>query len=172
MYCKKCGKETLGDAKFCDGCGQPFEVLTNDSNQYGGFWIRFSAYVIDYVILLIPTLLASFLLRATDPKDTAFVYIDTITTVIIWWVYTAVLQSSDWQATLGKKLLGLKVVDCEGARISFGRATGRYFAGFLSLILLFAGFIMVAFTKKKRALHDKMAGTLVVRTSKWLSGGG
>jgi len=165
MYCKKCGKETPGDAKFCDGCGQPLEVLTNDSSQYGGFWIRFSAYVIDGVIVLISTLLASFLLRATYPADNTFVYADTIMSLTIAWVYAAVLHSSSWQATLGKKLLGLKVVDYEGARISFGRATGRYFAELLSLILLGIGFIMVAFTKKKQALHDKMAGTLVVRSA-------
>ncbi len=68
-----------------------------------------------------------------------------------------------WQATLGKKLLGMKVVDYAGNRISFGRATGRYFAGFLSVLLLFIGLIMVAFTKRKQALHDKLASTLVVK---------
>lgn len=165
MYCQKCGKEIPGDAKFCNGCGQPLEILANDGNQYGGFWIRFAAYAIDFVILLIPTLLVSFLFRATTPADNPAVeLVNFIISLTIWWVYTAVLQSSYWQATLGKKLLGLKVVDYEGTRISFGRATGRYFASFLSAILLCIGLIMIAFTKKKQALHDMMAGTLVVRS--------
>lgn len=167
MYCSKCGKETTNDAKFCNGCGLPIESSAIGENQYSGFWIRFAAYVIDSVILLIPTLLVSFLYRATIPADDSFAWlvelIDFSMTLTIWWVYVAVLHSSVWQATIGKKLLGMKVVDYAGNRISFGRATGRYFAGFLSAILLCIGFIMVAFTKKKQALHDKLASTLVVR---------
>jgi uncharacterized RDD family membrane protein YckC len=166
MHCQQCGKKTPSDAKFCGGCGQPIEISKNSGNQYAGFWIRFAAYAIDSVILLFPTLLVSFLYRATIPADNLFAgLVDSLMTLGIWWVYVAVLHSSVWQATLGKKLLGMKVVDYAGNRISFGRATGRYFAGFLSAILLCIGYIMVAFTKKKQALHDKMAATLVVRTA-------
>ena len=57
----------------------------------------------------------------------------------------------------------IKVTDLEGNRVSFGRASGRYFGKFLSGILLLAGFIMVAFTAKKQGLHDIIAGCLVVR---------
>jgi uncharacterized RDD family membrane protein YckC len=59
-------------------------------------------------------------------------------------------------------VLGLKVVDIDGNRISFGRATGRYFGKWLSAITLCVGFIMAGFTVKKQALHDLVAGTLVV----------
>lgn len=167
MYCQKCGKETPNDAKFCGGCGKPIQISANSGNQYAGFWIRFAAYAIDSVILLIPTLLVSFLYRATIPADNPFAglvdFFDFLMGLSIWWVYVAVLHSSAWQATLGKKLLGMKVVDYAGSRISFGRASGRYFAGFLSALLLGIGFIMVAFTKQKQALHDKLASTLVVR---------
>ena len=167
MYCTKCGIETPNDAKFCSGCGQLIESSTIGGNKYGGFWIRFTASAIDGVILLVPTLLVSFLYRATNPADNQFSglyeFVDFLMTLSIWWVYTAVLHSSIWQATLGKKLLGLKVVDYAGNRISFARATGRYFASFLSAILLGIGFILIAFTKRKQALHDKLASTLVVR---------
>jgi uncharacterized RDD family membrane protein YckC len=73
------------------------------------------------------------------------------------------LLSSPWQATIGKKLLGLKVTDEFGQRISFGRATGRHFAKIISMIICFIGFIMAAFTYHKRALHDMIAGTLVMK---------
>jgi len=83
--------------------------------------------------------------------------------LLIGWLYFAILESSPWQATLGKKALGLVVTDQLGQRIGFGRATGRYFAKILSALILLIGFIMVAFTERKQGLHDLIAGTFVVR---------
>lgn len=81
------------------------------------------------------------------------------------WLYFALFESSKWQATPGKKVLNLRVVDPEGERISFGRATARYFSkAFLSWILL-AGYIMAGLHDKKKALHDVIAGTFVLRGS-------
>jgi uncharacterized RDD family membrane protein YckC len=82
---------------------------------------------------------------------------------VLNWLYYALLESSAWQATLGKKALGLEVTDLQGMRIGFGRATGRFFAKIISGIILFMGFIMAGFTEKKQALHDMIAGTLVIR---------
>jgi uncharacterized RDD family membrane protein YckC len=79
------------------------------------------------------------------------------------WLYFAFLESSVWQATVGKKLLRLKVVGSGGQRISFLRASARYFSKFLSRALLMIGFLMVFFTKKKQGLHDKIASTFVIR---------
>ena len=78
-------------------------------------------------------------------------------------VESAGFESSVYQATLGKMMLGLRVTDLHGKRISIGRAVGRYFAKILSAVILCIGFIMAAFTQKKQALHDLIAGTLVVR---------
>jgi uncharacterized RDD family membrane protein YckC len=78
-------------------------------------------------------------------------------------LYYALLESSTWQGTLGKRALGLEVTDLEGRRISFGRATGRFFAKIISALILWIGFIMAGFTEKKQALHDMIAGTLVIR---------
>ena len=78
------------------------------------------------------------------------------------WLYCGFLESSGWQATIGKKALGLRVTDMNGNRISFGRATGRYFGTILSGMICFIGFLMVAFTEKKQGLHDLLAGTLVL----------
>jgi uncharacterized RDD family membrane protein YckC len=73
------------------------------------------------------------------------------------------MESGSMQGTLGKKLLGIKVTDMEGGRIGFGRATGRYFGKILSGMIFMVGFLMAAFTEKKQALHDMLAGTLVVK---------
>jgi uncharacterized RDD family membrane protein YckC len=73
------------------------------------------------------------------------------------------MESSSYQATLGKMIFGMKVTDLYGNRISFARATGRHFAKILSGMILGIGFIMVAFTERKQGLHDLLAGTLVRR---------
>ena len=82
-------------------------------------------------------------------------------TSILTWFYYAGMESSSRQATIGKSIMGIYVTDLDGQRISFLRATGRYFAKILSALILMIGFIMAAFTARKQALHDMIAGTLV-----------
>ncbi len=147
---------------------------------YAGFWLRFVAIIIDGILLYFVRM-ALFMpfglgmgmkgmFRGRPPQDFAefmpifgllirFLVISTI----IQWLYFSLLESSSWQATLGKKALGLEVTDLEGRRIGFGRATGRYFAKYISAFILFIGYIMAGFTEKKQALHDMIAGTLVIR---------
>lgn len=189
MFCTYCGAENkVGDAKFCTACGKPFSLnqsepaqinvqpqaqslsrsLKTQQVQYAGFWIRVGAYCVDLVIMLIPTYLISFLIQAsiptTDPAERFGVqFINLFFNVMVMWVYYAASESSVWQGTIGKKLLGLKVTDIDGARISFGRATGRYFSKLLSALLLGIGFMMVGWTQRKQGLHDKIAYTLVVK---------
>lgn len=79
------------------------------------------------------------------------------------WLYFALQESSSAQATLGKRVLGIKVIDYEGRRIGFARATGRFWGKTLSGILFNIGYIMAAFTARKQALHDILAQTLVIR---------
>ena len=105
----------------------------------------------------------------------AFVF--AIFTLIVRWLYFALMESSSWQATLGKKALGLRVTGMDGQRIGFGRATGRYFGKILSAMTFILGYIMAGFmmagpprhdrphARKKQALHDMIAGPLVVRNS-------
>jgi len=78
------------------------------------------------------------------------------------WLYFALFESGAMQATPGKRALGLKVVDDEGERIGFGRASGRFFGKIVSGAVLYIGFLMVGFSERKQALHDMMANTLVV----------
>ncbi|HTO93125.1 MAG TPA: RDD family protein, partial [Bacteroidota bacterium] len=90
-------------------------------------------------------------------------FISMLAVVVAGWLYYALMESSARGATLGKMALGLRVTSLGGERIGFGRATGRYFGKFVSSIL-FIGYIMAAFTAQKQALHDMMAGCLVIRT--------
>ncbi len=82
--------------------------------------------------------------------------------LLIRWLYFAIMESSSYQATFGKQLLDIKVTDMEGKRISFWRATIRYFAKILSGMIFYLGYLMIGFTEKKQGLHDIIAGTLVV----------
>jgi uncharacterized RDD family membrane protein YckC len=123
--------------------------------NYSGFWRRFAAALIDGILLGI---VGSILGRILDPA------ISLPVTIVIDWVYFAGLESSSGQATLGKRALGIIVTDLAGQRISFLRATGRYFAKFISAVIFLIGYLMQPFTAKKQALHDIIAGTLVLRT--------
>jgi uncharacterized RDD family membrane protein YckC len=130
--------------------------------RYGGFWRRVAAYLIDAIVIGIPT---SILQRVLNGSTSGKVVAELVA-LFGGWLYFALMESSTRQATLGKMALDMKVTDDEGNRISFGRATGRYFAKILSALILLIGFIMVAFTDRKRGLHDMIAGTLVeIRSS-------
>ena len=139
--------------------------------NYAGFWIRFLAYFIDTLLMtlvLLPLGVAAGVLIVATGADQngsmlALEGMFRIVSIFIGWLYFGILESSPWQATLGKKMLGLRVTDLNGGRISFGKATGRYFGKIVSGLILFIGFVMVAFTEKKQGLHDQMAGTLVVK---------
>jgi uncharacterized RDD family membrane protein YckC len=149
-------------------------MIPIERNGYGGFWIRFGAFLVDIVVLLIPTLLISFLFHAVTPardeiERTIVDLMDSGFNLLMCWVYEAVLLSSPWQATIGKRVCGLKVTDYDGNRVSFARATGRYFAWYLSAVPLCIGFIMIAWTRQRQGLHDLMARTLVVQDSVRLS---
>jgi len=84
--------------------------------------------------------------------------------VIVQWLYFAGMESSTRQATFGKAAMSLRVTDGNGQPLTFGHATGRFFAKIVSgMIPLAIGYIMAGFTAKKQALHDMIASTLVLR---------
>jgi uncharacterized RDD family membrane protein YckC len=146
-----------------------FEAFTGP--VYAGFWYRVLGYIIDSLLMAViffPLGVIVGLVAGANADNTspllplANLGLNGIS-IVTGWLYYAFLESSTWQGTVGKKLLGLRVTDLDGNRISFGRATGRYFGMILSGMICFVGFIMVAFTEKKQGLHDMLAGTLVVR---------
>jgi uncharacterized RDD family membrane protein YckC len=139
---------------------------------YAGFWLRFVAFIIDSILLnivggvlgLIVGLGAGFG-GLSDGAVTGATAASSALSLIINWLYFAFMESSEWQATLGKKALSLVVTDEHGERISFGRATGRYFGKIVSWIILAIGFMMAGWTERKQALHDMLASTLVHRAN-------
>ena len=163
--------------------------------DHAGFWKRVAAYILDAIVLYIPQVLiekafggdaakaalkqAS--LDAVGNPDAMMAanmhYYSTmwpamLLIVVLGVLYFTVCESSAWQGTLGKLALGIRVTDLEGRRISFPRALGRYFAKFLSAIILGVGFLMVAWTQRKQGLHDMVCGTLVLngRASEFKAG--
>jgi len=101
-------------------------------------------------------------LAAAGYIDPALPLLD-ILDVVFNWLYFTLLESSHQRGTFGKRIMELAVTDLNGDRISFCRANGRYWGKTISVITIFIGFIMAGMTKKKQALHDKMARCLVVK---------
>lgn len=173
--------------------------------RYAGFWRRAAAYVIDSLLLFLVSVvlavtgLAVHLQSAgetlrPDPEflqsqiEAIAVPLEIVNSVIVW-LYFALLESSRWQATLGKQVIGLVVTDLAGRRISFWRATGRHLGKFIALQFLasflplshyasapfhyaliavltlfgLASFVLAGLTRRKQALHDLMADCLVIR---------
>jgi uncharacterized RDD family membrane protein YckC len=149
-----------------------------------GFWLRFFALLIDnvvlglgFILILIPLIFLTGLHEALGqfhPDEglndagifvlMGFVFLLATASLVLTWLYHALMESSEWQATLGKRALGLVVTDTAGQRVSFARSTGRHFGKIITnMVPLFIGYIMAGFTAKKQALHDMLAGCLVLR---------
>lgn len=155
--------------------------------MYAGFWKRLLASFIDGLIIGIPiniivlpiSFIFGFTVYSVTPYEDGgvadgimalFQFGVFIFTTVVTWLYFALMESSKKQATLGKRALGIKVTTTNGGRISFGRATGRYFGKILSSIFCI-GYLMVAFTRRKQGLHDMMSGCLVVNNDVSYSSG-
>lgn len=198
MYCSKCGAMMADGAMFCAACGQAFSTpaaiahptsaqsAASPRVEYGGFWLRFLAYLIDGAVIAIGiclvaiplvflTGLGTFLSQIHPEEDwnengawfiVVVIFFLATASLVITWLYHALMECSEWQATVGKKVLGLVVTDMQGRRISFGRATGRHFAKIVTnMVPAFIGYIMAGFTEKKQALHDMIAGCLILERS-------
>jgi uncharacterized RDD family membrane protein YckC len=137
--------------------------------QFAGFWRRVAALLIDRVLLGSVNLVLCFfylLLSGTDSASDEIRVIITASAIfgfLLRWLYWTLMESSPLQATIGKAAIGIIVTDTEGGRISPARANGRYWAKIISAIPFGFGYLMAGFTPRRQALHDLIAGTLVVR---------
>ena len=189
MFCHRCGAAITLPATYCSNCGAPVPAAAAApvtgaavppaavAPVFAGFWRRLWAAVLDGILLNIALLPISFMLSLPampalnedelSPEGLATLLGTYMTGmlagVVIGWLYFALLESSKMQGTLGKAALNIRVTDLEGRRISFGRATGRYFGKWLSSATLLIGHLIQPFTRRRQALHDLLAGTLVVR---------
>ena len=134
-----------------------------------GFWRRCAAFVMDSIILGVAAAVLQVLVLgsvalspdALLPQLRALLVL-TLVLAMGQWLYFALFESSRLQATPGKLAMRLKAVDQAGCRIGFGRASGRYFGKILSSLIFNIGFALAGWTARKQALHDLLAGTLVV----------
>ncbi len=198
MYCSKCGALMADGAVFCSACGQAFSaaatlarppmnsqaVAATPRVEYGGFWLRFLAYLIDGAVITLGIIFVGIplvfltglgtLLSQIHPEEDlndagfwlilAVIFLFATVSLAVTWLYHALMESSEWQATVGKKALGLVVTDMAGRRVSFWRATGRHFGKIVTnMVPAFIGYIMAGFTQQKQALHDMIAGCLILR---------
>ncbi len=131
------------------------------SHHYAGFWIRVVAGLLDAIILGLAAGVIAFLLSYAGSNMSI---LRRVVPIFVSLLYLAALWSSPLQATLGQRMCSLRVISAEdGDGISFPRAVIRVFGRILSGLLLGIGYIMVAFTERKRGLHDMIAGTYVVK---------
>jgi uncharacterized RDD family membrane protein YckC len=191
QFCQNCGftlssgiapNQAAAPARAHDAA-PPVTYVAVPASPYGGFWIRLLAHLIDHIILgaiaaplffimVLPAILriAHEAEQNQEPPSPELI-VTILSSVFIYvalafvgqWLYDALLTSSSWQGTIGKRVLRLKVVDEAGNRIGFGRATGRFFAKILSSMFFCIGFIMIGLTERKTGLHDLLAGTRVLR---------
>lgn len=145
--------------------------------MYAGFWKRLFASILDYFIIYVLAFMLAFLelmfdmlvgigkgLILLDNRVFEIVYstIRVAAAFSVPWLYYAILESSKLQGTIGKKALGIIVVDQNYERVTFLRASGRFWSRIISMLTIYVGYIMAAFTQRKQALHDIIAKTYVV----------
>jgi uncharacterized RDD family membrane protein YckC len=190
LNCSQCGAEVAEGAAFCAACGQRIAdgehhepeaasgagvVAAQRPIVYAGFWLRAAAFLIDLLVIGFPVgvfVLNPLMERAGIPTDDPWALMHAkgrqaiainLLGQMAFWLYWALLESSAWQATLGKKMLGLQVTDLHGRRISFARASGRFFGKVLSSLTVGMGYVMAGFTYNKQALHDRISNCLVLK---------
>jgi uncharacterized RDD family membrane protein YckC len=156
VFCPRCAQQNDDGALYCASCGAALQSQESGAKpasfHYAGFWRRFGAVLIDVLVVGAAT---GILTAISGGLGLVLFFFGP-------WLYEAAMMSSEWQATIGKRALDIKVTGSGGERISFARATARHFSKYLSALLLGVGYIMAAFTTRKQALHDIIADTLVV----------
>ncbi|HYF51328.1 MAG TPA: RDD family protein [Planctomycetota bacterium] len=170
--CYECGKGfsreemvNFGNSWVCATCKPIFmQKLKEGVNvagtlNYAGFWIRFAAKFVDGIVLNIVGLVINAVFGVGQGEFSPLALAMQIVAALAYTVYFV----GTFGATPGKMACGLKVVTPEGEKISYGRALGRHFAEFLSSLILLIGYIMAAFDEEKRALHDRICDTRVIK---------
>jgi uncharacterized RDD family membrane protein YckC len=175
----------FGESWVCADCKGVFTQQLREGAAlpstvvYGGFWRRFAAVLLDALILMACSFAINGILGLILPMQvpvgglpgpafmmrvSAFGGVAFLVNIGLAVAYQVYFLSKSG-ATPGKMALGLKVVTAEGGPISPGRAVGRYFAQWLSSLTLLIGYIIAAFDSQKRALHDYICSTRVIRVA-------
>jgi uncharacterized RDD family membrane protein YckC len=181
--CSECGQTfaendmiRFAEAWVCANCKPLFVqkikegVTLAGEMEYAGFWIRVGAWFIDYIIMAIASAIIyvplMFMGVSSFDEPAGFAIIQLISTILNF-IIPAVYESwflGKYAATPGKMACKIKVVMSEGDRVSFARAIGRHFAKYISGLILGIGYIMAGFDEQKRALHDRICDTRVIKS--------
>ncbi|NDC40487.1 MAG: RDD family protein [Chitinophagia bacterium] len=138
-----------------------FNIFPDRPVRYAGFWLRFGASFLDGLIIGIPASIVNLGLTAALHKPAGDI-VGFMFSTIIGWIYFATMESGAGQATVGKRALKIKVTDLKGGRLTFGAATARHFSKWLSVLILFIGYLMMLWNDKHQTLHDRIAGAVVI----------
>lgn len=137
--------------------------------NYAGFFRRLGAFIIDCFVFLFLFIFFGIMIGMMEEMSNNFIIRILsrdlkLFSIILTWLYYAVMESSHHQGTVGKILLKIKVVSINGDRIDFFKATLRYFARYISGFIMMIGFLMPLFTEKKQALHDMIANCVIIHS--------
>ncbi len=161
VVCAECKPTFL--QRLREGAIAPVRML------YAGFWIRFVAVFIDAILLWVVQMVLNFVFMGTlmasqysESRATGAGIVLVILQYAVAIGYETIMIGR-YGATLGKMALGLRVVKSDGGRVGYGRAFGRYFAKLVSALILLIGYIMAGFDSQKRALHNYMCDTRVIK---------
>lgn len=192
LSCSQCGKRFLKEDMIryenvwvCASCKPVFiqkikeGVSVGGIGEYAGFWLRFAAVVLDYIIMFIVQMViyipAGFIIAqmklpapGTSPDMSVMTPIVTLQIILNLLSFAIYIAYETWfigkyGATLGKMACKIKVITSDGGRVSYLRAFGRYFAKLVSGLILGIGYIMAAFDNEKRSLHDRICDTRVIK---------
>jgi uncharacterized RDD family membrane protein YckC len=200
-YCGECGRPSpidelahFGDHLVCQDCKNSYAQKLREGVtpagagatqfEYGGFWIRALASILDSMILAVANYILQLVVwRPLLPSSQIHPGVPPVEILRAMWGAAGIAALVNMAinccyeaffvaklgATPGKMALGLKVVRPDGGPVDLGRAFGRYFAKILSTMILGIGYIMAGFDSEKRALHDMICGTRVVKLSETIS---
>lgn len=185
MYCSQCGYNNPVTVKFCKNCDLDLQeasinsVRPGDSARpgntailiYAGFWVRFLAAFLDILVLgagVILFIFAIAALLAYSGRESLLydrLALPLFYSVIIFITvsYYILMESGEDGATLGKRWLNIKIIDASGNQLTITRALARLILRVFSFALLTLGFLIQPFTRRKQAMHDLLAHTVVVR---------
>lgn len=177
MFCAQCGSEVDESMKFCFRC-KSSEVLKTKPTQksisvevplYAGFWVRVLAISLDsilaFTIIVLLAIVGIFILNALHVKDEKHIYtilgFGGIFCVIAYYLYI-IIFTTQYGATLGKQVLGLRVVPLNGGNLGWRSVFLREIVGKFLSGITYVGYMMAGWTEKKQALHDMVADTCVI----------
>ena len=169
MQCKICGQDNPPEARFCANCGatlvarveppsavaipSPPPAAPEVAVEYMGFWIRFGAAIIDFIAIAVISSMLRFF--AYGPASLLVIFIPWL----YYWLFTGLKGQ-----TPGKMAVGIKVINAQGDRPGLGCAALREILGkLISTIVIYIGFLWIAFDNSKQGWHDKIASTYVVK---------